>query len=113
MIEDEADLKERFDDLRRETAARAPSFHATLEGVAARRRAAPRHRARWLGAAVAVSAVLVFLLTRRGQPDTRMAIDLASARWHAPTDFLLALPGEELLRTVPRLGGLTLDRRNL
>jgi hypothetical protein len=112
MIDDETDLKERFGDLRRETAARTPSFHTTL-AAAARRRAAPRHRALWLGAAVAVSAVLVFLLARRGQPGARMAIDLASARWHAPTDFLLALPGEELLRTVPRLGQLTLDRRNL
>jgi hypothetical protein len=113
MIDDETDLKERFGDLRREAAARTPSFHATLAAVKARRRAAPRHRALWLGGAVAVSAVLVFLLARRGQPGARMAIDLASARWHAPTDFLLALPGEELLRTVPRLGRLTLDRRSL
>jgi len=31
-------------------------------------------------------------------------IDLAAVRWEAPTDFLLALPGEELLRAVPELG---------
>jgi hypothetical protein len=112
MIDDETDLKELFGDLRRETAARMPSFRATL-AAAGRRPAAPRHRALWLGAAVAVSALLVFHFARRGQPGARMAIDLASARWHAPTDFLLALPGEELLRTVPRLGQLTLDRRTL
>jgi len=42
-----------------------------------------------------------------------MTIDLAAVRLHAPTDFLLKLPGADLLRTVPRLGRVGLDRRTL
>ncbi|HEX4628203.1 MAG TPA: hypothetical protein VH137_05370 [Gemmatimonadales bacterium] len=109
------DLKERFGALRREAAAGAPSFQATLAAAQARR---PVGRRRWLrlAAAVGLTAALAFLLARRGQPEggaRHAAIDLANVRWHTPTDFLLQLPGDELLRSVPRLGGLTLDRRTL
>ena len=109
---DDADLKERFGALRRQAAAGAPAFQPTLAAAQARR---PVRRHRWLrlAAAVGMTAAIAFLLARRGQPGGRRAIDLASVRWHTPTDFLLQLPGDELLRNVPRLGGLTLDRRTL
>ena len=49
------------------------------------------------------------LTLRHGLPN-----DLATVRLTTPTDFLLALPNEDLLRTVPQLGRVTftLDRRN-
>jgi hypothetical protein len=102
------DLGERFHALRREDAATAPPFHATL--AAARARAsAPPHRRRALGlaaAAVGVAGVALALLLAR--PNRHMTVDLTTVRWEAPTDFLLHVPGDELLRTVPELGRVTL-----
>ncbi|HEY6158786.1 MAG TPA: hypothetical protein VIV88_15135 [Gemmatimonadales bacterium] len=103
---DERDLGERFHALRREDAAAAPAFRATLTATLA----GPRHR-RSGGAAVATALALialVLLLTLRGRH--RATVDLASVRLHTPTDFLLQVPGEELLRTVPTF---TLDGRLL
>jgi hypothetical protein len=54
---------------------------------------------------------LVAKLTVRN--SHRTPVDLAGVRVHAPTDFLLTLPGAELLRTVPRLGRVSFDRRTL
>ncbi len=93
------DLEERFHALRRADAAAAPPFHTTL--AAARVRGGkPRRRTLGLAAAVVIASVAVaLLLTRRGAPT-----DLATVRLKAPTDFLLTLPNEQLLRTVPELG---------
>jgi len=110
MIEHEdRDLGERFHALRREDTTAAPAFRATLAAARARRAATPRRRALGLAAAIVIAGVAVaLLLARRGVP-----IDLATVRLKTPTDFLLALPNEELLRSVPELGRvtITLDRR--
>ena len=102
------DLGEHFHALRREDAAAAPPFHATL--AAARAHAAAPPRRRTLGLAVAAlvvaSVALALLFTR---PDRRgVTISLATVRWEGPTDFLLVLPGDELLRAVPELGRVSL-----
>jgi len=71
--------------------------------------AAPRRRALGLAAAIVIAGVAVaLLLARRAVPT-----DLATVRLKTPTDFLLALPNEDLLRSVPELGRvtITLDRR--
>ena len=71
--------------------------------------AAPRRRALGLSAAIVIAGVAVaLLLARRAVPT-----DLATVRLKTPTDFLLALPNEDLLRSVPELGRvtITLDRR--
>jgi hypothetical protein len=31
-------------------------------------------------------------------------VDLGAATWRSPTDFLLATPGADLMRTVPHFG---------
>lgn len=112
MDQDESDFKERFAALRRATVARAPALGATL--AAARARGVPKRVRRLrVAAALAAGLALAVLLTRPGRPDRPVAIDPAAVRWRAPTDFLLTLPGSELLRTLPRLGRLTLDRRTL
>jgi hypothetical protein len=100
----EHDLGERFHALRREDAAAAPPFQATLAAARARHTVPPRRRVLGLAAAALVVAgvALALLVTRRDRDG--MTIDLAAVRWHAPTDFLLSLPGEDLLRTVPKLG---------
>ena len=108
------DLGEQFHALRREDAAAAAPFHATLAAARARHAPPPGRRTRWLAAAAAaVAGVAVALLFTRPDRGGGVTIDLATVRWKAPTDFLLTLPGEELLRAVPELGRppSTRDRR--
>src|SRR5256885_240389 len=64
MIErTDSDLGDRFRALRREDAAAARPFDATLASARARRAARPRHRTGWLAAAaVAVARIAVALL---------------------------------------------------
>ena len=113
MIErDDEELRGRFAALRREEGALAPTFRGTL--AAARAHPRPRPHAGRLGFAAAAALVLVGLgviLTVGGRHRT--PVDLAGVRVHAPTDFLLQLPGAELLRVVPRLGRVSFDRRTL
>jgi hypothetical protein len=107
------DLRKRFEMLRGEDAELAPPFPTIVARARARRAARPRQVGPSLAAAAVliVMAVLAFLFTRRD--GSRVAIDLAAVRWEAPTDFLLKLPGDELLRAVPLLGRVSLDRRIL
>jgi len=113
MIErDDHQLRKGFEALRREDAACTPPFEATAAAARARQATVPRHRALTLAAAAAVVAVVVVSIWRE-RDGVRPQIDLATVRWHAPTDFLLKLPGDELLRSVPQLGSRGLDRRTL
>jgi hypothetical protein len=102
------DLGERFHALRREDAAAAPPFHATLAAARARAAAPPRRRTLGLAAAAVVVAgvALALLFTRPNRHG--VTIGLATVRWEGPTDFLLVLPGDELLRAVPELGRVSL-----
>ncbi len=112
MIErDDHHLKQAFEALRREDAAGTPPFAATIAAARARRTARPRRRALELAAAVIVVVAVVVISIRRERAGVRLEIDLATVRWQAPTDFLLNLPGDELLRSVPQLGPRGLDRR--
>ena len=101
---DEHDLGERFHALRREDAAAAPALRATLAAARARAATTPRRRTLALGATaiVLVGVALALLLARRPVPA-----GLATVRLKTPTDFLLALPNEDLLRTVPHF--ITID----
>ena len=113
MTEYDHDLREHFRALRREDGAGAPSFHTTLGAARARAAAPSRRRVLGLAAAAAVTAgvIVAFLFTRHGRHG--VPIDLATVRWEAPTDFLLALPNEKLLRTVPQLGRMHLPGAGL
>jgi len=109
MDQTERDLRTAFAALRRENAAGAPSFAATLAG--ARSRAVRRRLPLFAVAATIAAALLLVVVLRDRRPG--LTIDLATVRWEAPTDFLLALPGAELLRAVPPLAfTIDLDRRN-
>jgi hypothetical protein len=93
----------RFRALREEDAGGAPPFGPTLDRAYARRAPARRGRRIALGAAALIAAALVLLVARTHRPPA--AIDLAAVRLPTPTDFLLQLPGAELLRSVPQFGG--------
>ena len=114
MIErDDHQVRKGFESLRREDAARTPPFGVTVAAARARQVTAPRHRALRLAAAVVAVGVVVVVSIWRGRDGVRLQIDLATVRWRAPTDFLLKLPGDELLRSIPQLGSRGLDRRTL
>jgi len=110
---DDRHLKQAFEALRREAAAGTPPFQGTVAAARARHTAAPR---RALGLAAVVGAAIVAVVsvsTWRARQGGRLEIDLATVRWQAPTDFLLKLPGDELLRSVPQLGLRSNDRGTL
>lgn len=112
----ERELREGFDRLRREDAAGVPSFRATLARAARRRAGRPSARLRLVAGAITVAAVLAALVLGVGllrAPGSRgVRVELAATRWRGPTDFLLRLPGAELLRTVPSIGAVNTDWRN-
>lgn len=102
MSEDDRDLRQEFDALRLAAAADAPTFAATVAAARHRTTVSMRRRSLVLAAAALIAGIalaLVFVRHRAGS-----FVDLATVRWESPTDFLLRLPGDELLRTVPTLG---------
>ena len=61
------------------------------------------------GATAAAGAALIIGVTRyRGTSRTISVTEIAAAQklaeWRAPSDSLLATPGQEILRTMPKLG---------
>lgn len=96
---DERDLREQFARLRAVERQRVPAFaRATAPRVAHRTPAS-------LGLAVAIVATLVLsvFLLPRDEPHAGL-IDLRASHWTGPTDFLLSVPGDWMLREVPSIG---------
>ena len=102
------DLRRSFDALNRVVQASAPAFEDLASSVAltgARR----RHRRRRVAATAVVVSFLAILAVRvrpNPGPDfarftTLTGLDLGEVRWTAPSDFLLDVPGIDLLRTIP------------
>ena len=111
MSEDnETELRERFARLRQEEGSAAPEFGALLRRPVPPRGRSPR-LARLVFAAAAVVAVIVIGVSRSRRPAPEYGVDLSSTGWRGPTDFLLVLPEDETLRTVPRLGEMDLNWR--
>ncbi|MGH7568419.1 MAG: hypothetical protein ACREL9_05535 [Gemmatimonadales bacterium] len=109
----ERELRDRFERLRREEADRVPAFRAVL--AAAERRRAGRPPARFrlaLGVIALAAGVVAVVVGVRLFRAPATPVDLAATRWRGPTDFLLRLPGHELLGTVPRLSTMYTDWRN-
>ncbi len=107
-------LRDRFAQMRSEDAAGAPAFRAMLAGAERRARRSPRGvrlTARAMATAAVLAALALGLLLLR-RPASRVELDRSATRWRGPTDFLLQLPGDQLLRTMPRLGELNSDWRN-
>ena len=105
---DDRDLRDAFEALGSSVHAIGPSVDQltardALNTARWRRR---RYRAALLAVAVAIPTVLIL----RGRPDHALdyerftaltGIDLNEVTWEAPSDFLLDVPGRDLLRRVP------------
>lgn len=112
MNDEMGDLRERFERLRGEEQRAAPAFQELLHRPPRPRPASGRRLTRLVLAAAAV-AVVAIGLSRLVRPKlgAEYAIDLSSTSWHGPTDFLLVLPEDASLRTIPRLGETNLNWR--
>lgn len=108
-LHDDSDYARWFAQLRREDAARAPTFHATVSAARARGRHA-RRRPRRLLAAGAIAVILgvgiIRSLERALERRAFLTSLLASEQWTGPTDFLLDAPGSVFLRTAPPIGSM-------
>jgi hypothetical protein len=109
-MNDDRDLRENFDALRREEEGASPAFDPIWDRAA--RRHASRRSSRasrqtlWAaaGAAFFVGATILYRAPSPAPESVSEDVARAFAEWKAPTDFLLRTPGRELLETVPRVG---------
>lgn len=106
--DDDRDIRDAFRALGSQVGTTGPSFHqvasrAALNAARWRRR---RHRAALLAVAVVIPAFFAL----RARPDRALdyerftaltGLDLNEVTWEAPSDFLLDVPGRDLLRGVP------------
>ena len=105
---DNRDLKDAFDALGRQVRFAAPAFDQMTSREALN---AARWRQRGRRAALlAVVAVIPAFFALRARDDRGLdyerftaltGIDLNEVTWEAPSDFLLDVPGRDLLRRVP------------
>ena len=106
---DDRQLRELFESARRRDEASAPPFREAL------RRDRPGERAVRIPlaarlAAIAIVLAIIGLLAVSGRLARPTIVPpvtgelLSSPRWSGPTDFLLATPGGDLLRSTPRIG---------
>jgi hypothetical protein len=82
---------------------------AAADAAGRGKRGRPRRVWTLAGASAAVVVVLIFAVTlqrrtARRIPGDELAAAQKLAEWRAPSDGLLATPGREMLRTMPRLG---------
>jgi hypothetical protein len=110
MREPDPDLRSAFQALGRDVRATGPAFadvasKDALQAARARRR---RQRGMWLAAAVVVPVIIALQFRSRDAIDYRAftaatGIDLGAVSWTAPSDFLLTMPGDDLLEVVPSI----------
>jgi hypothetical protein len=110
--DDDRELRERFERLRREDEPSQRPFGAVIAGATLRAPGRAVRRARLLRVATAMVAILVAVvvlvivesrvaLERRERWSLRLDPD--SVTWEGPTHFLLDTPGRGLMRTIPVL----------
>jgi hypothetical protein len=97
-----------------QSAQPSTDFRARVLG-AAEAKGSRKRASGWLvwtlgGATVTAAAVLALGLawhqrTRRKAQLHELAVAQELAEWHAPSDTLLATPGQEILHTMPQFGG--------
>ena len=99
---DDRDLRERFARSREADRAQMPAFAAVVARAPARARARGRLA---IGVAMAAALVVAAFVARDRIARSVGHVGLPTpTHWRSPTDFLLEIPGDELLRTTPAFG---------
>jgi len=97
---EERHLRSLFSALRHEVDALVPAFEVrTAQPVPT----GHRRLVMVTATAAVVVAAIMFARTERDDNDPEFGLDLAATTWVAPTDFLLATPGSDLLRSLPEI----------
>jgi hypothetical protein len=102
----EAELRRLFAERQRRDEAAAPGYERLLHRPAHARHGGWRlSPARWAAAGILLFVLVALALLWRAQPGTAppaLSPDLPTLEtWKAPTDFLLSVPGGELLDSTP------------
>jgi hypothetical protein len=109
----EKQLKQLFAELRVRDQQRAPSFQATCQRAVERRPAPPSLVLRLAISAplfvVAACALIVVMGRTTNKSKAVLNAPFMISKWQSPTDFLLKMPGEDFLATVPQLPATTLE----
>jgi hypothetical protein len=100
---DDRDLRDRFAGLRNADSHQVPPFGRSIGTRPREARASVA-----LTILIAATLILSVLFLPRDVTPTE-TIDLRSARWIAPTDFLLNVPGDWMLRDMPRIAVPRID----
>jgi hypothetical protein len=108
MSADDRDLQDAFHALGSSVPTAGPSFEelTSRKALHVARWRHRRSRAALLAVAVAVPAFLALRAKSDGALDYERftaltGLDLSEVTWEAPSDFLLDVPGRDLLRTIP------------
>lgn len=112
MRQTDDDLKVVFANLRAEDTRLAPTFRQVLTADRARD---PRPfwrspKLRWAAVVVAGAMIAVGMVVQRSTVERRLPMNQdrigydMPVVWRAPTDFLLSVPGHEVVSGVPGLG---------
>ena len=98
------DLRDYFAKLRSEDQARAGQFDSFLRRT--RQRPIDALLPAWIavGTGLALMVVAVVMLVERSEHRAVQGHQLSITEWKSSTDFLLQTPGQEILRSVPRIG---------
>ena len=104
MIDDESELRRRFDRLLAEERIGVPTFSVP------RRQTKRSLNWRLIAVPAALLLIVALFVITRSQPTAFSDSDRAAVRsvsaWHPPTDFLLRTPGSEMFTTTPRIPDL-------
>ncbi len=111
---EEKNIRKLIHELGRKDACFTPSFFKTWDAASSRSR---KRRQSWRHARVAAMllvigglAIVPLRFIRRSPTSTDGLNEILTlSQWQPPTDSLLKLPGEQLLRTVPSLGESSLE----
>lgn len=105
---EEQKIKQLFSDLKREDERRAPTFASELAAARSRGESAgPPHLVAMIAATAAIMllglSLVVYFQRLPKEPRQSAQLVITITQWKSPTAFLLEVPGNDLLKTVPQL----------
>lgn len=111
---DDNEIKKFFQQMKEHDLRATPSFLKTLE-MASSKIEKESQRTSFLkiattSALLIVIAITGFLLWH--EQTTKLGKYESISQWRAPTEFLLKTPGQEWLKTVPKLGQSSFEQKN-